>query len=57
MPDDRKIALEEAVRRRTVEMRRLSEDQARDIKELREYHYHDPATWLTFLATLMPPPS
>ncbi len=52
MPDDRKIALEEAVRRRTVEMRRLSEDQARDIKELREYH--DPATWLTFLATLMP---
>lgn len=51
--DARRTQLEEQIRQRAVEIRRLNAETARDIQELRDLH--DPGSWLTFLSTLMPP--
>ena len=53
MSDDaRKAELEKIVRERTAEIRRLTQENARDAAELREMH--DMVSWLTYLASTMP---
>ena len=52
MSADRKAELEKIVRDRVIEIRRLTEENARDADELRQHH--DTVSWLTFLATTMP---
>ena len=52
MSADRKAELEEAIRHRTAEIRRLTKENADAAREL--HTMHDPASWLVFLASTMP---
>lgn len=49
---DRKTELENLIRHRTAEIRRLTKENAVDAEELKPYH--DTISWLTFLSTTMP---
>jgi hypothetical protein len=49
---ERKAELEEAIRLRTAEIRKLTKENSRDADELRGQH--TVVSWLTFLSTTMP---
>lgn len=54
MSAERKAELEDIIRKRTAEIRRLTEENARDAEELKPMH--DIVSWIVFLSSTMTPP-